>query len=185
MRSPMLTVGTLLRDVGPALRERADRRDDERVDAAVGELERELDLDRRVAVGIGDQELAPARAEVALDAGDELLEVEVGEAADDHADALRRAAAQRARDRVGAEAELLGRRLHARLRLRGHLKAAQRVGHGCRREAGVLGQLADRRASRARGHVVTVTHLCRTLLDVRQSGGMIGETIHLSVSPGH
>ena len=164
----MLTVGTCSATARPAGREGADRRDDQRVDAAVGELERELDLERRVAVGVRDQELPPARPQVPLHAGDELLQVEVGEAADDHADALGRPAAQRARDRIGAEAELLGRRLHARLRLRGHLEAAQRIRHGRRREARVLGQLADRRASRARGHLVAVTHLCRTLLDVRR-----------------
>jgi len=122
-------------------------------------------LDRGIAVGIGDQQLASARPQVPLHARDELLEVEVGEAADDHADALRGAAAQRAGDRIGAEAELLGRGLHPRLGFGRHLEAAQRVRHRCRREAGVIGQLPDRRTSGARGHVVTVTHARRTLLD--------------------
>ena len=161
----MLTSRHALGDARPARCERPDRRDDERVDAAVGELERELDLDRGIAVGIGDQQLAPAGAQVALHARDELLQVEVGEAADDHADALGGAAAQRAGDRIGAEAELLGGGLHPRLRLRRHLEAAQRIRHRGRREARVLGQLPDRRTSRARGHVVTVTHARRTLLD--------------------
>ena len=147
-----------LRDLVPARGERLDRRDDEGVDAAVVQLERELDLERGVAVGVRDQQLPAPGAQMALDAGDELLQVQVGEAADDHAHAGRRPAAQRASDRIGAEAQLLGRRLHARLRLRGHLKAAQRVRHRRRREARVLGQLPDRRSSRARGHVVAVTH---------------------------
>ena len=77
------------------------------------------------------------------------------------------AAAQRARDRIGAEAELLGCRLHARLSLLGHLEASQGVRHRRRREAGVLGQLPDRRASRARGPLVAVTHRDLTVLDER------------------
>ena len=169
----------------PAGREGPDRRHDERVDAAVGELERELDLDRGIAVGIGDQELPAAGAEVALDARDELLQVEVGEAADDHADALGRAAAQRTCDRIGAEPELLGRGLHARLRLLGHLEAPQRIRHRGRREArnrrAAGSSVASAAGSRGRRRPCPTG---RYLTD-RDSGWMISETIHSGVSPGY
>jgi hypothetical protein len=156
-----------LGDLAPALRKRFDRRDDEGVDATVVELEGELDLQSGIAVGIGDQQLPATGPQVALDAGHQLLQIEIGEAADHHAHAGGRAAAQRAGDRIGAEAELLGRGLHTGLRLLGHLQAAQRVRNRRLGEACVLGQLANRRSPRARGPLFT--HSRMTVLDERRS----------------
>ena len=62
-----------------------------------------------------------------MDRRDELLREEVGEASDQHADRAGGAAAQRAGDRVRAEADLIGCLAHARLGLGRHLQPAQRV----------------------------------------------------------
>ena len=132
-------------DLLPAWVERLDRQRDQRIDTAIGEPQSERDLARRIAVGIGDQELVVDRAQLALDVGDELLGVEVGEARHEHADAVRLAAAQRTGDRVGAEAQLVGRGTHAGLGLARHLDASQRIRDGRRREARVRGELLDRR----------------------------------------
>jgi hypothetical protein len=148
-----------LRDLAPALGEGPDGRDDDGVHAAIRELERQSDLDPGVAVRVRDQELAAARAQVALHARDELLQVEVGEAADHHPDARGRAAAQRARDRIRAEPQLVGRRLHPRLGLGRAAQAAQGVRDGRRREPRVLGELADRRPARSPGRVLAIPHV--------------------------
>ena len=80
--SPIVTVGQLARDRGPAAAGRPDRDDDETVDALVDEPLRELELARGLAVGVGDERAALGAVELALDGADELLRPEVGEAAD-------------------------------------------------------------------------------------------------------
>ena len=133
-------------DRRPAAAGRADRHDDEPVDALVDEALGELELARGLAVGVGHQRAARGAVELALDGADELLVPEVAEAADEQADDRGRAAGERARDRVGLVAELLRRLAHPPLGLGRDLHAAQRVAHRGGREARVLGELADRGA---------------------------------------
>ncbi len=156
--SPIATVGTSPGDLGPALGARADRGDDQPVDAAIDEPARELDLAGRVAVGVRDEDVPLGRAQLALHRGHQLLREEVREAADEHADRAGRAAPQRPRDRVGAEADLVRRLADARLGLGRDLQAAQRVADGRGGQARVLRKLLDRRALGALGH--RCTFLC-------------------------
>ena len=144
----------------PAAAGRADRHHDEPVDAMVEQAPRELELARRLAVGIGDERAARRAVQLALDRAHELLVPEVGEAADEQADDRGGAPRQRAGDRIGLVAQL-GRGLtDAPLGLRRHLHAAQRVADRGGREAGVLGQLTNRGAAPgAAGHGPSVLGL--------------------------
>ena len=154
--------GHLPGDRLPAAARRADRDDHEPVDAVVDQALAELELAPGLAVGIGDERAESGAVQLALDGAHELLVPEVGQAPDEQPDHARRAAGQGARDRIGLVAELVGGLAHPPLGLGRHLHAAQRVAHGSRREARVLGELADRGAMpRALGHLRSVTGLTR------------------------
>jgi hypothetical protein len=119
------------------------------VHEALGELE----LARGLTVGVGHQRAEGSLIQLALDGAHELLVPEVREAADEEPDDGSLAAGERAGDRVRLVAELLGRTAHARLGLGGDVHATQGVAHRGRRQARVLGELADRGALPAsRGH---------------------------------
>jgi hypothetical protein len=158
----------------PAAAGRADRHDDEPIDPMIEQAPRELELARRLAVGIGDECAARRSVQLALDRADELLVPEVGEAADEQADDRGGPAGQGPGDRIGLVAEFLGRLADAPLGLGRHLHAAQRVADCGGREAGVLGQLANRGAAPgAAGHGPSVLGL-----DKRRWGGHSSEAVH-------
>ena len=140
--------GHALRDRRPVAARRPDRRHDDAVDALVDEPAGQLQLEARRAVGVGDQRVAVGGAQLPLHGAGHLLREEVGQAADQQRDHAGGAAAEGARDRIGLVAHLGRGLLHARLRLGRHLDAAQRVGDGGGRQAGLRGELADRRALR-------------------------------------
>src|ERR687896_1762416 len=139
--------GHLLRDRLPAAAGRADRQHDQAVDAVVHEPPGQLQLALRLAVGVRDQRAAVRDVELALYRPHQLLVPEVGQAADQQPDDGRGTAAQRACDRVGLVAELFGRCPDALLGLGRNMHASQRVADRGRRQAGLLGQLPDRRAT--------------------------------------
>src|SRR5919106_1349960 len=139
--------GHLLGDRLPAAAGRADRQHDQAVDAVVHEPPGQLQLALRLAVGVRDQRAAVCDVELALHRPHQLLVPEVGQAADQQPDDGRGTAAQRACDRVGLVAELFGRSPDALLGLGRHVHASQRVADRGRRQAGLLGQLPDRRAT--------------------------------------
>ena len=122
----------LLGDRLPAAAGRTDGEDHEAVDAVVDQAPGELELAGGLAVGVGHEGAALGLVELALDRPHELLVPEVGQAADEQAHDGRRAAGQRAGDRVGLVAQLRRGLAHAPLGGGRDLHPAQRVAHGGR-----------------------------------------------------
>jgi hypothetical protein len=134
--------------------------DHEPVDAVVDQALAELELAPGLAVGVGHERAERGPEQLALDGAHELLVPEVGQAPDEQPDHGRRPSRQGARDRVGLVAQLFRGLADPPLGLGRDLHAAQRVAHGSRREARVLGELADRGAMpRGLGHVRSLTGL--------------------------
>ena len=124
--------GHLSRDRLPSPARRADRHDDQPVDAVVDETLGELQLARGLPVGVGDQRAAVRLVQLALHGANELLVPEVGQAADEQPDDGGRPTGQGARDRIGLIAELVRGLAHSALGLGRYLLAAQRVAHSGR-----------------------------------------------------
>ena len=111
-------------DRAPVVAGRPNRRGDQAIHAVVDETPGQLELTAGLAVGVRDERVEVAGTQLAHHGADELLVPEVGEAAHDHANHSRRAAAQRAGDRVSLVADLLGGPAHPLDRVVRHVDPA-------------------------------------------------------------